>query len=149
MPAGGSHLKRAFYVLLPFDLGKIQVISAERGKLRRFQRLKQRFSAEMRQKLAHGFNAENLNALGEGCIRRVIKGDEKALYPRASGGKRHRQSAAHGAKLTRKPQLSEESAVIRGLLYCARCGQNSQQHRQIVGRAALFRVRRGKVYRQT
>ena len=148
VPARCRYLKRALDVLLRLDLGKIDR-KVRRGRKRRRRHGRDGLvPAQMVHELRDVLDRVHGHALGKGGLGRVARRDKELPETDLFGRERHRERAGDGADLPREAHLAEERRRRRRLADLPRGAQDAQQHRQVIERAGLARVRRGEVHRQ-
>lgn len=142
VPAGGGHLERALDVLLRLDLGKID------RKRRRGHGRDGLVPAQMVHELRDVLDRVHGHALGKGGLGRVAAGTKSSLRPICSAASAIVSAPVTGRISPREAHLAEERRRRRRLADLPRGAQDAQQHRQVIERAGLARVRRGEVHRQ-
>ena len=100
----------------------------------------------MRNERAHVLHGVDLQPVGKGGLARVVRRNEKPLYPRALRRDRHGQRARDASQLAHEGKLADEGAVIAGRVYIPRGGEYAYQHGQVVQRAGLLLVRGREVH---
>ncbi len=149
VPAGGGHLERALDVLLRLDLGEIDREARLGLELRRRHGRDALVPAQMVHELGNVLDRVDGHPVGKGGLGRVARRDEELTDADLLGRERHRERAGDGADVPREADLAEKRRRGRRLADLPRGAQDAQQHRQVIERAGLARVRRGEVHRQT
>ena len=147
MPARCRYLQRALDVFLSLHVGKVRQMLRNRLYLRRGGRLYLKLAAQKAQKLVDIFHGVDAYPLGKGRLACVIRRDEEFFHAAASRRYCHGQRAVDRTQLTAQRELTDKGAILPRLVDISVGGQYPDKHRQIVERARLFLVRRGKIYR--
>ena len=143
--ACGGNLQGALGVLLSLDVAEIQHLPLRAAGLPFRLRLNGSFSAQMGCQLGHVLHGINGDALGQGGLRRVLRGDIQALESLLLRRQRHRQYAGHRTDSSLQTQFAQERTAL--LRQTAEVGgaENAQKNGQIIKRAGLPGAGGGKI----
>ena len=150
MPSGGSHFKRALYVVLAAHVGKVGVVfhavCVELLARVDFGRLHFGFAVEEFGHLAQVSCPVHLKRVYGSCLAGVGFGHNQAVE---LGGARmygYRQRTSYGAQRSVEPQFAYEHVALQAVaVHSSLCRKNSQGKRQIIARAFLADVGGGQV----